>query len=240
MSMNRIEVCYSPALFDLYQDSDAYVVVVDVLRATSSICTAFSHGVSSIIPVKTRDEALAYKQKGFLVAAERNGMILDFADFGNSPYNFSKENVAGKDVVYSTTNGTKTIQTAAQSKGVVIGAFSNISALTNWIVKQNAPIIILCAGWKNKYNIEDSVFAGALTERLLQTNEFYTECDSANAALNLWQHNAHDLRALIDVCAQRERLRKNNLDDCIDFCLQQDTCNVVPIFNGTALIHAEV
>ncbi len=238
--MNRIEVCYSPALFDLYKNKDAYVVVVDVLRATSSICTAFSHGVSSIIPVKTRDEAYAYKQKGFLVAAERDGIKLDFADFGNSPYNFSKENVFGKHVVYSTTNGTKTIQIAAHSKGVLIGAFSNITTLTNWIAKKNAPVIILCAGWKNKYNIEDSVFAGALTERLLATNAFYTDCDSAHAALDLWKHNKHDLRALIDICAQRERLRKNKLDDCIDFCLQLDSCNVVPIFNGTALVNAEI
>lgn len=236
--MNSIEVCYSPALFEYHQNNDAIVVVVDVLRATSSICAAFAAGVSKIIPVKTKDEALAYKQKGYLVAAERNGLVLDFADFGNSPYNFSAENVGGKEVVYSTTNGTKTIQIAAQSKAVVIGAFSNISVLSDWLIQQHAPIIILCAGWKNKYNIEDSVFAGALTQKLLDSKQFETECDSAVSALLMWQQHAQNLSALIDQCAQRERLRKNNLDDCIDFCLTPDTCNVIPLFNGTALISA--
>src|SRR5690554_6495457 len=188
--MNSLEVCYSPALFDFHKNKDAIVVVVDVLRATSSICTAFANGVSSIIPVQSKEEALSYKNKGFVIAAERDGLILDFADLGNSPYNFSEELVQGKNVVYSTTNGTKTIQTAAsESKAVVIGAFSNISALTEWLIKQQTPVVILCAGWKNRYNIEDTVFAGALSERLLSSTLYTSICDSTTAAIDMWNNH---------------------------------------------------
>ncbi len=233
--MKQIEVCYSPALYEYYKNDEAIVVVVDVFRATSSICTAFAKGVKSIIPVKTKDEAKEYKEKGYLVAAERNGIKLDFADLGNSPYNFSTENVGGKDVVYSTTNGTKTIQTAYDSKAAVVGAFSNITVLANWLIQQDSPVVILCAGWKNKYNIEDSVFAGALTELLLASNKFKTICDAAHAALDMWKHHKDNMWVLVEMCAQRERLRKNNLDDCIDYCLELDTCPVIPKYDGIKL-----
>lgn len=234
--MNKyIEVCYSPLLFDLHKNQHAIVVVVDVLRATSSICTAFANGVKAIIPVESKADALVYKQNGYLVAAERDGIKLEFADFGNSPFNFSPERVKNNVVVYSTTNGTKTIKKAFESKAAVIGAFSNISVLSSWLIQQNNPVIILCAGWKGKYNIEDSAFAGALTELLLESKEYTLHCDSAIAALDMWKNHKNNISALIDLCAQRERLRKNNLDDCIEYCLTFDTCNVVPIFDGEKL-----
>src|SRR6266542_5954411 len=108
-----VEVSFTPASFDCFRNPRAVVVVVDVLRATSAICAAFMNGVDKIIPVGTVEEARAYKQKGFLVAAERDGLVLDFADFGNSPYNFTPERVKGKTIVYSTTNGTQAIQMAS-------------------------------------------------------------------------------------------------------------------------------
>jgi 2-phosphosulfolactate phosphatase len=174
----NIETCFSPALFDFYKNQNSIVVVVDVLRATTSICTAFANGVRSIIPVETSNDAREMKEKGYIVAGERNGIILDFADFGNSPFNFSPEHVADKDIVYTTTNGTKTIHKAAEcSCDVLIGTFTNTSALARWIGKQNKDIIILCAGWKNKYNIEDSLFAGCLAKKLMDEYDFTTICD---------------------------------------------------------------
>jgi len=236
MNTNSIEVCYSPELFPIYENKEAIVVIVDILRATSSICTAFENGVQAIIPVKTRREAMIAKENGFLVAAERNGLVLDFADFGNSPYNFSRENVEGKEIVYSTTNGTKTIQIAQECKAVVIGSFCNFTVLANWLISKQSPIIILCAGWKGKYNIEDTVFAGALAEKLLENTEFYSNCDATIAALEMWKNNKNSIRTLINKCAQNERLRSNNLDDCIDYCLTKDTCNVVPIYSAGKII----
>ena len=95
---------------------DSIVVIIDILRATSAICTAFDNGASSIIPVADIPEARNYKDRGYLVAAERDGFVLDFADFGNSPFNFTREKVAGKTIVYSTTNGTGIIKLASSAR----------------------------------------------------------------------------------------------------------------------------
>jgi len=110
--MRNLETCFSPALYEEERHLGKLVVIIDILRASSSICAAFENGVSSIIPVATVDEAKAYKSKGYRVAAERDGYVLDFADFGNSPFNFTREKVEGQTIVYSTTNGTGLIQKA--------------------------------------------------------------------------------------------------------------------------------
>ena len=94
---------------------NSIVVIIDILRASSAICTAFANGAASIIPVADVGEAREYKSKGYLVAAERDGFVLDFADFGNSPFNFTREKVEGKTIVYSTTNGTGIINQASSA-----------------------------------------------------------------------------------------------------------------------------
>lgn len=233
----NIETCYSPALFECFENKNAVVVVTDVFRATSSICTAFANGVKTIIPVKTEEEAKAYKSKGYLIAAERNGIKLDFADFGNSPENFSRDIVNGRDIVYSTTNGTKTIQLGENCKAVVIGAFSNFSVLVQWIKEQRCDVTLLCAGWKNKYNIEDSLFMGAVADELLKSGLYSTICDSTVAAQDMWNCHKQDVRAFIEHCAQRSRLRKNGVDNCIDYCLTMDTCNVLPIYKDGKIVN---
>ncbi len=233
---NKIEVCFSPALFQYYKDSNAIVVVIDTLRATSAICNAFQNGVKKLIPVKTIDEAREYKKRGYIVAAERDGYVLDFADFGNSPFNFTEERVKGKTIVYSTTNGTQAIQMAASCYMVVIGSFLNLSCLCNWLVKQGRDVLLLCAGWKNKFNIEDTVLAGAITERLMATSNYSTMCDSAIASLDLWSLAKPDITAYIDKAAQRTRLREKGLDDVIEFCHTPDSANVIPVLKNGYIV----
>jgi 2-phosphosulfolactate phosphatase len=233
MGKRELETCFSPLLFDPELHADSIVVIIDILRATSSICTAFENGVLSMIPVAGVEEAKEYKKRGFLVAAERDGIILDFADLGNSPFNFSRENVEGKTVVYSTTNGTGIIKMASSAAATVIGSFLNISALAEWIISQDNNVMLFCAGWKNRFNLEDTICAGALAERLLDSPLYSTICDSTLAALDLWTLAKADLRGYIDKVAHRNRLKKNGLDDCIDFCLTSDFTRKIPfIKNG--------
>ncbi len=94
--MKTVEVCFTPALLNKYTLEDKLVVVVDILRATTMITTMFKNGLNKLIPVTDLNEAKKYKEKGFLVAAERNGEKIDFADFSNSPYVFTEENIKGK------------------------------------------------------------------------------------------------------------------------------------------------
>jgi 2-phosphosulfolactate phosphatase len=232
----KIEVCFSPAVYSAFHNKDAIVVIVDILRATSAIITAFMNGAKKIIPVATLEEAKAYKDKGYMVAAERDGIVRDFADFGNSPFNFTRDRIEGKDIVYSTTNGTYSITMASESYRVIIGAYLNLNSIAQYIINKNHDLLILCAGWKNKFNLEDSLFAGALTEVVLKNSNFYTICDSTLAAIDLWQLAKKDLMSYIDKVAQRHRLKKNKLDDVIEYCHTPDQTEIIPALKENYLV----
>ena len=236
MEKHKIEVCYSPALFPFYKNSDAVVVVTDILRASSAIVTAFMNGVERIIPVGTLEEARNFKERGFMVAAERDGIVRDFADFGNSPYNFSPERVKGEQIVYSTTNGTNAINLASSGSQVLIGAYLNISALAKHIKEAGKDLLILCAGWKNKFNLEDTLFAGALSQLVLEDDQFYTICDATLGSMDLYEAARGDMMTYIDKVAQRTRLKKNNLDDVIGYCHESDLTDLIPVLNGDHLL----
>jgi 2-phosphosulfolactate phosphatase len=236
MDKRKLETCFSPALYEADCHTDSIVVIIDVLRASSAICTAFANGAASIIPVTGIDEAKLYKSKGYLVAAERDGFILDFADFGNSPFNFTKELVGGRVIVYSTTNGTGLINLASSSYLTVIGSFLNITALTEFLIRQERNVLLLCAGWKNRFNIEDTVCAGAIAETLMSSSYFSSNCDSTIAAIDLWSLARPDLHRYIEKAAQRSRLRDKNLDECLEFCLTPDFTDKIPIMKNGALV----
>ena len=232
----KIEVCLSPALYENYENKVAIAVVTDVLRASSAIVAAFMNGAKRIIPVATLEEAKAMKDLGYMVAAERDGIVRDFADFGNSPFNFTPERVKGNDIVYSTTNGTQAIQLASSAKQVLVGTFLNLDGFVDHLKKENDEVLILCAGWKNKVNLEDTLFAGAVVDELLNTDQFYTICDSAYAAQDLWLLAKDNLVEYIQKAAQRTRLKNNNLDDVIEYCHTLNKTSIVPVLKEDYLV----
>jgi 2-phosphosulfolactate phosphatase len=223
-------------MFSCHENHEAIVVIIDVLRASSAICTAFANGALSIIPVAEVYEAMDYKKKGFLVAAERDGYVLDFADFGNSPFNFTRERVEGRTIVYSTTNGTRIINLAASSYLTVIGSFLNINVLTDWLSVQGRDILLFCAGWKDRFNLEDTLCAGAIAEKLIEGPGFTTICDSTLAAIDLWNLARKDLPGYIGKAAQRTRLKSKGLDDCIEFCLTPGFTDKIPVMKNGCLV----
>ncbi|MBR2497275.1 MAG: 2-phosphosulfolactate phosphatase, partial [Parabacteroides sp.] len=174
----KIDVCFSPALYSAYHDPEAIVVVVDIFRATTTMVAAFHNGVCSIRPVATVEEAQAYKTKGWLVGAERNVKRCDFADFGNSPFDYKPEIVEGKDVAFTTTNGTKAITIAQSAYRVVTGAFINLQAVAGYCSALKRDVIVLCSGWQDKVNIEDTLFGGALVDELLCIGQYEAASDA--------------------------------------------------------------
>jgi 2-phosphosulfolactate phosphatase len=236
MRKRKLETCFSPALFEPADHADSIVVIIDILRASSAIVTAFANGVSGIIPVANANEAKDYKSKGYLVAAERDGFVLDFADFGNSPFNFTREKVEGNTIVYSTTNGTGLIELAAGSYLTLVGSFLNLSAVSRFLLGQERDVLLFCAGWKNKFNLEDTVCAGAIAEKLLESNLYSTICDSTYCALDIWSAARYDLIAYIEKSAQRSRLRDKKLDDCIEYCFTADITSKIPVMKNGVLI----
>lgn len=235
-----LEVCFSPQLLPFTAiRNEAIVVVVDILRATTSIISALANGAEAVIPVSDLEEAKHYKKNGYPVAAERDGSILEFADFGNSAFEFLNGRVTGKILVFSTTNGTIAVEAAQQMGEVVLGGFSNISALATWLFKRKKDILILCSGWKNTFCLEDTIFAGALVEQLQSTGLFTITCDSAIASLDLWKVAKTDVLAYIEKAAHTERLRQLKVDDVLEFSFLADTTEVVPVLRGGRFEKAE-
>jgi 2-phosphosulfolactate phosphatase len=237
--MPKIEVVFSPALYIHRELEDSIVVIIDILRATSAICTGFEFGVKEFIPVATVEEAQAYKKQGYLVGAERNAIKLEWADFGNSPYDYMGDHVKDKTIVLTTTNGTQAVEVAKDAYKVVIGSFLNISALCNWLVKQDKDLVLLCSGWKYRFNLEDALFAGAVVTELTKRKAYDGLTDSALSVRYLYELAKDDPYKFLANSSHRRRLAKLNLKKDIRYCLQLDKTSIIPILQGTSIVKLE-
>ena len=228
----------TPALFDLYADKKSIVVVVDVLRATSSMCIAFEQGVEKMIPVSTVEEALEYRNNGldYILAAERNGAPVKSFDFGNSPQVYIDMDVQGRTVVMTTTNGTKSISIAKKEHDVAIGSLLNLDAIAKWLIVQNRDVIIFCAGWKDKFNLEDTLFAGALAQQLVESGLYDGSCDAVQASQVLWEQAKDDVYGFLENSSHRKRLAKLDIDSDVHFCLKVNQTTKIPVLKDGVLV----
>lgn len=231
----KIDVCLSPELLNLYNLEAKIVVVVDVLRATSCMITALAEGVKEIHPVASLDECRALKLKGYLTAAERGGQQIAGFDLGNSPLSYLNGAYRGKKVAVTTTNGTLAItKSAPYAKQVVIGGFLNLSALAEYLQTQAEDVIILCAAWKGKVNMEDTLFAGALVSRL--SENYQLECDAPLAAQTLYECIKGNLYDFMQQSSHARRLSKFGVEEDIKFCLETDKYQEIPVLRGEVLV----
>lgn len=236
-SRKKVEVCFSPNLYSLHKEGADIVVVIDVLRATSAICAAFDNGIKKIIPVSTVEEAIEYKRnENYIVAAERKGKIVDGFEFGNSPYSYINENVIGKTLVLTTTNGTKAFHTAKDAKHLIIGSLINLDAVCDYLLKEYKNVMILASGWQNKFCLEDTICAGAIVEKLLSTGKFTSEDDSSIAAKYLFLSARDNIFGYLKASSHRRRLRALNLNKDIKYCLTPNQTDVVPVRENDYLV----
>ena len=231
----KIEVCVTPFLLPLYDLSNAIVVVIDIFRATSSICYGIANGAEAIVPVASVEACLAQKGSGCLLAAEREGKVVDGFDFGNSPFAYTTEKVAGKTIVLTTTNGTYAIdQSKSSAHQIIVGSFLNLQAVSDYLAQQDKDVLLLCAGWKNKFNLEDTLFAGAVIENL-KDQGFELE-DAGHAALDLYEKAKTDLIAYTAKASHGKRMKGLHLEEDIRFCLQLNQTSAIPVLNGDRLV----
>ncbi|MFC1225682.1 2-phosphosulfolactate phosphatase [Pedobacter sp. BG31] len=231
----KIEVCLTPALIDLYDIEQSIVVVIDILRATSSITYGIDNGAEAIIPVAQVDDCLNYRDSGFLLAAERNGEVVAGYDFGNSPFSYTQEKVNGKTVVLTTTNGTKALHLAQKrAYQVLIGSFLNLDSICDYLKSQDKNVLLLCAGWKDQFNLEDTLFAGAVVSNLRQNFEHFD--DSSVAAEDLYALAKGDLRKYLHKSSHSHRLAQLNIEEDVVFCLQLNLCKTIPVLVGERLV----
>ena len=233
--MKSIDVCFTPELIHLHNIENTIVVVVDVFRATSCMTTAFAHGVESIIPVATIPECLELQAQGYLAAAERDGQTPEGFDFDNSPFSYMDRNrVAGNTIVVTTTNGTLAITKSKSAVKVLVGSFLNLGAVVNYLKSQQYDVLVLCAGWKGKPNLEDTLFAGAVVEGL--QDDFIMQEDSALMAMRQYQLAKPDLLASVASSSHVKRLQRLGIQKDIAFCLQYDVYQEIPILRGNRLV----
>lgn len=231
----RVEVCFSPRQFELYKSDFEICVVIDVLRATTAICTAIDNGIESIIPVSTVEEAIEYRDKGYIAAAEREGKIVEGFAFGNSPLAYMDPALKGKTVVLTTTNGTYAISKAAEMPVVVIGALVNLDILCHWLIEQHKDVLLLGSGWKNKFNLEDTICAGAIADQLIESRLFKADEDSTVAAKFIYRSARENMFSFLRASSHRRRLRKLNLNEDVKYCLNPNTVNSIPILQNGAI-----
>jgi 2-phosphosulfolactate phosphatase len=212
------------------------VAVIDVLRATSAICTAIHHGAKEIIPVVNIDKAREYLEGDFIVGAERDGEIVEGFKYGNSPYSYAGDHVKGKTIVLSTTNGTFAIAAAQKAHKVVIASFLNLDAVSEWLSVQNRRITLMCAGWKNKFNLEDSLLAGAIADQLIRKMDNSDPSDSALAAQRLYNLGKDDLMGFLEDSSHRRRLKKLFIEKDIEYCLTANLTATIPVLEAGTIV----
>ena len=239
MLENRnINVCLVSDLFENYPLSEnTIVVVVDLLRATTVISTAFNFGVKEIIPVPSLEIAKTYiDREDFIVAAERNAMPIKGFDYGNSPFQYMNNDILDKTLVLTTTNGTKAINIAS-SYEVITSCFINIEAVEEFLLNSNKDVLILCSGWKGVFNLEDTIFSGCLANKLISSKKFNVNCDSTLASLNLYEQAKHDYFSFLANSAHRKRLKFLNIEKDTEFCLNPDfKSKIIPTLKNGKLV----
>ena len=230
-----VHVCMTPALIDQFDVSEAIVVVIDILRATTTMCVAFDHGVEYMVPVEHAEDCRSYKDQGFLIAGERSGEQIAGFDFGNSPFSYGEEVVKGNRIAITTTNGTRAIKAAQQrgAKEVVVGSFCNITELGNWLIEKNEHVCLLCAGWRDHVTLEDTIFAGAMARKL--RNDFRRFQDTALVAETLFQSANIRKRYFFRHSSHYNRLIHLNLQEEVKYAMRRDTHSVIPIMMGNEL-----
>jgi len=227
--MKTIDVCLSPDLMHLYNVRDKTVVVIDILRATSCMTTAFAHGINSITPFAKLEDCKAMKAKGYFTAGERDGKKVDGFDLGNSPFEYMDEKLKGQKIAFTTTNGTQAIAKAIEAREIVIGSFLNLSAITTYLLEGDNNVLLVCAGWKGKVNLEDTLFAGAVVDALQDHIE--PDCDAPLAAQHLYSIAKNDMVGFLANASHVKRLAKLNIHKDIKFCMTPDLYTVVPRLN---------
>ncbi len=238
-SKPNLYTCLSPALLHLYDVSSSIVVIIDVLRATSTIATALHNGAKEVIPVDSVTDCIRIgAAMGGITAGERDGKVAEGLSYGNSPFEYPASFIAGKTLVLTTTNGTKLLHMALNknAKGIITGSFPNLSAVCDYLVAQKQPVILGCAAWKDRVNIEDTLFAGAVISRI--KNHFDINCDSSATASSLYEIAKSNLFDFMKTKQASHYLRLSNygLEKDIQYCLTEDIANTLCVYEDGKLV----
>jgi 2-phosphosulfolactate phosphatase len=233
---HKLEVCLSPALLHLYDTTDCNVVIIDIFRATSTITTALHNGAASVIPVASVEECITIGNQttNSITAGERDGKVATGLAYGNSPFEYPADFIKGKTLVLTTTNGTKLLHMVKGASNIIIGSFLNLAAVVDFLKNDNKPVILGCAAWKDRFNLEDTLFAGAVANALQA--HFSINCDSARAAIHLHEQSKGQYLDFLKNSSHYNRLSGYGLIKDLEYCTSTNLHPIVPVLKGDKLV----
>lgn len=233
-----LHTCLSPSLLHLYDVSNSVMVIIDVFRATSTIAAALHNGARAVIPVDSVPKAIEIgKSIDGIAAGERDGMIAEGLQHGNSPLEYTRDFIGGRVLVLTTTNGTRLLQMALDRNAdtIISGSFPNLSKVCDFLLGSGKSVILGCAGWKDRFNLEDTLFAGAVIDRI--GDRFAIHCDSSRMAVDMYRQQKHDLIGFAPQLTHYHRLvNRFGLIQDIEFCLTPDAAPVLPLYRDGKLV----
>jgi 2-phosphosulfolactate phosphatase len=229
----------SPALLHLYEVKDTIVVVIDVLRATSTIATVLYNGAGAVVPVDDISKCISLgKTLEGITAGERDGKIAEGLEYGNSPFEYPREFIGGKTLVLTTTNGTRLLHMALMrgASHIITGSFPNLSAVCDYLIAQNQPVLLACSAWKDRVNIEDTLFAGAVISRV--RHNFNINCDASGVAETMFETARDDMYGFLKEknATHYQRLTGFGLEKDLRYCLSVDVANILPFYENEKLV----
>lgn len=240
MGAKKVNICISPDLYPRYSDRHGIVVVVDVFRATSAIAAGLYHGLSAIRPIAGLAAfELHPKHENRIWAAERGGQVVEGFDLGNSPLEMIKraDLLKGKELVLSTTNGTQAIEAVQKNHGLITGSYVNISAAIEYLKQQEKSVLFICAGWKGRVNLEDSLFCGDAAMRLLSAGfELDEDADAVLMCMEISEKAKGDRMGYLSNSSHRNRLKNLELEEDVAYCLSEDVAPVVPVYQASGVL----
>ena len=227
----------TPRLLDLYDLRDSVVVIIDVFRATSTIAAALYNGADRIIPVDNIEQCMAIgKSLNAITAGERDGKVIPGLQYGNSPAEYYPGFIKGKTLVLTTTNGTRLLHMALakDAADIITGSFPNLSSVCDFLLKANKNVVLGCSGWKDRFNLEDTLFAGAVVSRIKE--HFTVHCDSSMMAENMYELHNQNLRSFIRKTTHWHRLAGYGLEKDLEWCVTEDVADVLPVYKNNELV----
>jgi 2-phosphosulfolactate phosphatase len=209
------------------------VVMIDVLRATSVIVTALDNGAESVVPVVTVEEAFELKRVNprLLLSGERNAMPVKGFDTGNSPLEFTPDVVCGRNIVMTTTNGTRAFWAASMADELLVGSFLNRKAIVDALTLTKNNVVLLCAGTNGEFSMDDALCAGGIVAGIEEETEVTTN-DFSLAMSELYRVNSRRIHQFLSKTNHYNVLKQKGFEKDLDYCLRLDVLSRIPRRNG--------
>jgi 2-phosphosulfolactate phosphatase len=233
----KIDLSFSAGQFDDLQLRDKNVVVLDVLRASSTITVALNNGAREIIPVASIESAVKISGSLFgevtLRGGERNGKTIEGFNLGNSPLEYNESAVKGKSIIYCTTNGSVAMAKSRYARTLIVGSFLNLTTVVDFIREEKKDFLFICAGRLNSigyFSLEDAVCAGMMIQKLMKDESLeITLSDSAKAALALYKSFGRSILKMLKISEHGKYLIEIGFADDLKICAAVDSIPVLPV-----------